>query len=469
MNLKRKTKKTISTAAFLALAVAAIIFLNVIVGMAANKIRMEYDMTANKIFTLSEETKGVLKELKEDVTLYYFVSPGMEKADVEQMLDMYQTASSRIKIVKKDPNKNPIEARQFSDKGMDTQQNSIVAERGDRLRGISASEIYQGHTLQSGETLDNAYFALEQLITRAIAYVAKDKTQKVCFVTGHNELDFSSVVSILQQENIEVYTIDLKTASIPAEMDAVYIMAPQEDFLQAELLGLDTFLKAGKGAHIVFDARQKPLPMLEQYLQEFWGVTVHMDMIHENETSRILDAGQKYMFIPDVTSHAITEDIQEGNQSIFLTSARSLEFAETEDVTYTPLLVTSEKAVSRHLEGKAIQDVVREGRLTSAAALTRKTRDLEESRLVVSGSLLLYDASLMNEGTLANRSFLYGTVNYIHFSENSALSISPKSLMTTIMTLDSRTTTLYGIFVCILPAVIFFAAGFIVWRRRRHL
>ena len=466
--MKAKTKRTLSSAAVFALTLAAIILFNVIVGLAADKIQLRWDMTENKVYALTEETEAVLQSLTEEVQLYYFASPGHEQEKIARTLDMYRTASDKLKIMQCDPNADPIAARRFTDQGISVQQNMIVLERGTRFRAISPAEIYQGYTMQSGETLDGAYFGLEQLVTRAIAYVSSDTTKNVCFTTGHDEIDYSYMAKQLQNENMSIYQINLKTDDIPEDMDAIYIMAPAEDFTEEELLRLDGFLAKGKGAHIAFDARRKALPRLEEYLRSFWGVNMYHDLVCEGDSSRTLN--YSYMFMPDIAAHPITDAVQNGNQNVVYMYARSMEIQEAEYVTPEVLAKTTSAAFSVHGSDRNVTENIREGVLPLAAALSKKTMDGSlESRLVVSGSYQLYDSFFLEEASLANRSMLYGTANYINFEDTSSLSISPKSLMMRSLLLSDGLTTFYIIVVCVLPVILFFVAGAIVFKRRRHL
>lgn len=466
MNLNKKTKKTLSAAAFLALCLAAVLLFNVVIGAAADKIQLRWDLTEEKLYALKDETKAVLKNLKDDVTLYYFVSDGHENEQIVNVLNMYRTASNRLKIVKSDPNTDPIAVRRFTDKGAAIEQNTIILERGTRYRVISPSEIYQNYGKQSGETVQNAFFGLEQLITRAIAFVAANKTNSVFFTVGHNEADYTPVINTLGEENIEYYQIDLKTGDIPDAADAIYIMAPTDDFTDDEIFRLDAFLSKGKGAHISFDAAKKPLPKLEAYLKDFWGVTMYHDLVCESDANRTLN--YSYMFMPDVGEHPITNDISAKNNRIVLMHTRSMEISSVQEVTASPLLVTSSAAFSLHGSDPTVKENIREGALPVAAVLTRQVMDKPEARLVVSGSYKMYETLFLEEASVANRAFLLGATNYVVKNEDT-MSVSPKSLLTYALMLSDGMTNFYIITVCALPALLFFALGIFTWRKRRHL
>jgi len=57
MKLTSKTKRTLSTAAFLSAVIVAILLFNIVVGAAADKIQLRWDLTENKLYALTEEKK----------------------------------------------------------------------------------------------------------------------------------------------------------------------------------------------------------------------------------------------------------------------------------------------------------------------------------------------------------------------------------------------------------------------------
>src|SRR5882757_1492438 len=68
------------------------------------------DVTANKQYTLSDQTKKVLGNLKADINVYYFdQSSGYDRA--RDILDRYANLSPKFKVSYVDPDKKPDIAR----------------------------------------------------------------------------------------------------------------------------------------------------------------------------------------------------------------------------------------------------------------------------------------------------------------------------------------------------------------------
>src|ERR1700719_2517383 len=96
--------------AFVALYFIVVLSILITVNWLAAHHNKTVDVTANKQFTLSDETKKVTGNLKRNVTIYYFnKSDSYDQA--RDMLDRYRNLSSRIKVDHVDPDKKPDVAR----------------------------------------------------------------------------------------------------------------------------------------------------------------------------------------------------------------------------------------------------------------------------------------------------------------------------------------------------------------------
>lgn len=113
IRLKYGTNAFIMTALLLAILILA----NVIVTQKPVK----WDLTKNKQYTLSDQTKQVLKSLKTDVTVYAFFKEGTTSRDmVKSLLDQYRNVSKRIIVHFVDPDKEPATAQRYGITDYDT-------------------------------------------------------------------------------------------------------------------------------------------------------------------------------------------------------------------------------------------------------------------------------------------------------------------------------------------------------------
>ncbi|HPF88086.1 MAG TPA: ABC transporter, partial [Candidatus Limiplasma sp.] len=119
----------------IAIAVAANYFINALPSTAT-----QLDMTANQLYSVSDQTKKVVGNLEDDVTVYWVVRTDYEDAYLETMLDIYDGLSTKLTVVKKDPDVNPAFVKQYSDT---TEDNSLIVVCGDRSKYVSSDDIYE--------------------------------------------------------------------------------------------------------------------------------------------------------------------------------------------------------------------------------------------------------------------------------------------------------------------------------------
>ena len=89
------------------------IALIVLVNWFVNNHDHRWDMTPNKKYSLSDQTRKILKELNRDVTIYAFDRERNfgERRDV---LGMYASASNRLKVKYVDPDRQPALAKEYA-------------------------------------------------------------------------------------------------------------------------------------------------------------------------------------------------------------------------------------------------------------------------------------------------------------------------------------------------------------------
>ncbi len=120
------------------------------------------DVTANKRFTLSDQTRKVVGDLKKPVNIYYFdKSDSYERA--RDMLDRYKNLSSQIKVNYVDPDKKPDVAR------------------------VEGMHNFGDIIVDNGVKKETAKALTEEELTGAIIRDLKSGARTACFVRGSGE------------------------------------------------------------------------------------------------------------------------------------------------------------------------------------------------------------------------------------------------------------------------------------------
>jgi ABC-type uncharacterized transport system involved in gliding motility auxiliary subunit len=227
-------------AAYVTVYIIVILAIIVAANFLANRYNKSFDATANKRYSLSDQTKKVVGDLKQDVTIRYFDrSTGMQGA--KDLLDRYATLSPKLHIEYVDLLKNPTLARAAN-----------VSREGEAV-------VEAGTRREDAKTFD------EEGVTGALIRALKGGERKVCVVTGNGEhrLDdssqgegFSGFQTIVERNNYKVQALNLlqmKMPEVPADCTIMVVAGPSGDYLQPEVDAIKRYVEGGGRALFLLD------------------------------------------------------------------------------------------------------------------------------------------------------------------------------------------------------------------------
>src|SRR5919201_283624 len=148
-------------------AATAVLVVAVLVGVnyIAVKKPHTWDLTKEKIFTLSDQTVSVLKGLKGDVRVVAFYAPNEpEYTELDQRLRQYRQRTDKLHVELLDPAKHVKEVKEFN-----------ISQSGPRV------------IVKAGGKESRAKDTSEEALTNAIAEVTRGATKKIYFSKGHGE------------------------------------------------------------------------------------------------------------------------------------------------------------------------------------------------------------------------------------------------------------------------------------------
>lgn len=453
--LKARQTKYVSYAALYIVVVFAVV---IVANMLANRYDKSYDATSNKRFTLSDQTKKVVKELKSDATITYYDQTSRFQ-EAKDKLDQYANLSPKVHVEYVDPDKKPELARAAGIKNYGT---TIV---------------------QIGMNKNEAKSTSEEDITGAFIRDLKNTTRIVCFVegSGEHQIDDSSrsgyqrLKDLLGKDDYQAKSINLlTTAEVPSDCTVVVVGGPRSDYLQPEVDALKKYVEGGGRAMFLLDP---PLKMgreeiadndtLTTLLQN-WGVTPDKDLVLDrNPVGQLLGAGVEVALVMRYDSHAIVNDLK-GTATGFPIS-RSLETKNGDKTTVEKLFDSSETSVATaKLDSPNINledPKNKKGPMTLAAAGSYNTgKDNSQGRFVVIGSSEWATNGYL--GFQGNRDFALNALNWLS-SDEDLISIRPKApedRRVTLTMAQMRWVRLTSQF--LLPLAVLFVGVSVWWRRR---
>ena len=281
----RKLTHGSAAAVFTAFVIAAVIMLNIGFSAFAKRNRWYVDMTKEKLYTLSDETKEILKPVTAEVNIYFT----REETDLLKVNDymkyIYNTA---LDLEKEFPNihvkcvdiiENPgFFDYYYNSAATNILTSSVIVESNGEFRLLSSDAflVYdENHSKIWG-------YNGESKFASSILQVTSSEMPTVCFTEGHGEPsldDAAALRDLCESAGYNVKTIDLSKEEIDDDVRIVIINDPVYDFAGIEASGagneidkLSAFLNDYGTVFVFADSeKSKNLTNLSEMLAE-WGI-----------------------------------------------------------------------------------------------------------------------------------------------------------------------------------------------------
>lgn len=337
-----------------------------------------WDVTEQKIFSLSEQTRSVLGNLQEDLKIIVFSAAGM--VPFNDLLKSYTYASDKVSFEIVDPDKHPEQAQEYDV----TENGAVVLELG-RQRMMVKNVNEEG-------------------LTNAILKMTKITKKTVYLVEGHGERSMADkenpggyqlLSESLQNENFVVRPLLLGTQEkVPADASVLVIAAPQRDFLEPEILLLRNYLERGGSLLVAME----PIVELPQFfkLMSDYGIAFGNDIVVDRVMRLFQGQGIDVNIISNGydQNHPITEKFNppQNFRSVF-PLVRTVSAAEGNNMFDVTELVFSspnswqEDDLEQLMSSKVVEqgEDEKQGPLPIAVAVTRKGEANRKMKILAFG------------------------------------------------------------------------------------
>ncbi len=428
----------------------------------------QLDISSSKLYSVTSNTKVVLNNLDRDVTIYWIVQADAEDPIIDNLLSKYDSLSSRVSVVKRNPDVYPTFAAQYTDETVSN--NSLIVVSGERSRYIPYADMYD--TEVNSLTFEiNDSFDGEGAITSAIDYVVSDVLPIMYVLEGHGESELpATFADSVEKANIETKQLSLLTVDeVPEDADAILIYEPQSDISEEEYDMLCDYVFYGGNLMVVAGPlADTTLENLDNILADY-GVTIDEGIVIESERSNYVF--YPYFLLPDIESSEITDELIDSHYYITMAINSGLEINTSGAPLYgevTPLLTTSDESFSK-LAGYDLDTYEKEeGDLDGPFTLAVSIESYYGGKLIWYASAAFLDDAYNIYSSGANVTLAMNSISSM-LGEREALAIPSKSMNYTYLTIsDATASTLEAVMIGIIP-LIYLAIGVCVLLRRRSL
>ena len=423
---KRQTRYTAYAATYILVILAVLGAVNFL----ANRYNKSYDSTANKQFSLSDQTIKVVGNLKKDVNITYF-DESTRFPQARDLLDRYQTLSPKLHINYIDPVRKPQQARAAG------------------FRRDAPILVDSGIRKEEAKTLS------EEEITGALIRSLKTGERNACFVLGSGEhgiddsgrTGYSSIKEALEKNNYKTRTVsllggaqpappaDAKSAAppaagkpeVPKDCTLLIVGGPKYAYTEPETAAIKTYVEnGGKGLFLLdppVGGEATPNPELVKLLGG-WGITPNADLaLDTSGIGQIFGMGPEVPLVANYDTHPIVREMKDVATAFPL--CRTLEVKSGDKTTAEKLFSTSDNsyATSNIKSERIAIDTKKDkkGPLVLAAAGTYSGPT--QGRFVVVGSSLWASNSFIRFN--GNRDLFLNMVNWLT-SDEDLISIRPR-------------------------------------------
>jgi ABC-type uncharacterized transport system involved in gliding motility auxiliary subunit len=462
-----------------AVSIMIVLAILVAINYIGSKQNKRWDLTANKQFSLADQTRNVLAKLDAPLDVKVFDKES-EFLRYQDRMKEYEYASKKISTEYIDVDKKPTLAKQ---NGVDRYGTFVLSYKGRTERVTSDSE---------------------QDLTTGIIKVVSGQQRKVYFTDGHGEKDtaatsdrdgYGQIAAAMGHENYGTDKVVIaQKGSVPDDAAVVVVAGPKTDFFPAEIDALKQYLEKSGKLLLLLDPPEKvnspPMTNLIA-LAHAWGIEVGDDIVVDvSGMGQLIGTDASVPIAASYPAHPITQQTQfrlltayplarsatpvpsgvNGHvaQAFVETSARS--WAEHD---IKGLLTRGEVSLDESKGDKkgpvAIASAVSAPSSASTASTATPPKPGEDSpkgetRVVVFGnSAFVVNAFL---GIQGNRDLFMNTLGWLSQQEN-LISIRPKEPDDRRITLTATQQANIGwLSIVIIPACIFGTGIYSWWRRR---
>ena len=463
--------RNFSMGAYSSITIVIVVALTVIVNLIAGKVPSKYtniDVTSNKLYTITDQTKKLLENLTEDINIFVINSEDSADTTLNQTLKYYEDSSSHIKVTYIDPLVNPQFVSQYTTSSI--AQNSIVVESAKRYQLISYNDIYETQTDYSTYQQNVTGYDEEGQLTSAIAYCTSEDMPKIYMIAGHNEYTLDSgFQTAIEKENIEYETINLMDyEAVPEDAECIIIHAPEKDFSSDDADKVIAYLNQGGKAFITVEYVGTELPNFERILSEF-GMTIQMGYAVDTSAGNYY---QKPIFLlPNVEYADETNGLTGAYTYLIAPYAQGIDVPdeEIEGITYTKLLNGSENSIVKTNITNASTYEKEEGDIEGPVCIgvkAEKTLDSGTSTIYLFASAQMFTDSIDN-AVSGNNKQLFSNIMSTLANHETSVSVPVKSYEMDSLIVSASDLAVFGIIAVVILPLALLAAGLIIWLNRR--
>ncbi len=463
-NFRRLRFGTASTVLTIAV-IVVVLLLNILVSGLAERYPITWDLSKDKVFTLSDESLRIAEGVKNNVEIIIFsdeeeftnpsigASVGMPEIDTTMrefhtVLQQYRSRTdSKVTFKFINPNQDPTAYSKYEQ--YDVTSGTILFLSGDRYKTASIDDLYDYSLDENAYMMGQVSYVfnaskVEKVLGSNINALQTENNRIVQVLVGHEE-DRDTISGLQTLYELNGYTFEEFNITGSAEFnkaaEVMLIPAPAKDYSDNEIKRVREWVTNNQkyGRHlIVFTDYTASCPNLYGMLNADYGIQVTNELLYETDANRQQDYNH-YFPVCDIPSTKYTAN-STGTGNVFtplsrrITTSLPAEHAQENTIgdLGIPLTNYPESTHVISLKDFADQDKISNAHapeeseypLTSMVATIldrydNNTGTAAYGTVVVSGCPFMAYNDYVQNSTLKNEELLLDVINSVTGHENS--------------------------------------------------
>lgn len=481
----------------------------------AGRLNMDFDMTPNSLYSLTETSVNIAKSLHNTVDVYIIfnsnnisdLSGGKplntldDFSKISGLEPMYYSLSQydsfdkiNVTVVNLSTEKgikimSDLQLEESLANSLSGDKVNFLVKSGSIVKKVDGSTMFLSESSSESQTVTITGFTGENVLTSTINYVDKlaivDKQPVNYFLTGHGEKsidkDYSSIVSRIRQEGYKVAELNLsEMGKVPDDAQLIIVAGPTKDITKEERDMINEFLDNGGSITFLMSPNEekKEYTYISDIMSKY-AIAMNYDRVYDKE---YMAEDDQYIFeakMIGATSESavdLTSPIINLNLPTFVSNSRSFYSVYSEDYNVNlivkPLIQAYDSAVGEPYGGTNPDPDPTEGGMYLSYYAMDKSRN--NSKILVLGDAEFIDNKLINADYLYNITMQHMFLNSVSWMNDADMDLNiPVKKQTNDKIIVSEDTTkveesvnnLLILFYAI-PVVVA-GIGVLIWSRRR--
>ncbi len=287
------------------------------------------DLTQDKVYTTSDATKNILKNLNRDVNVKFYISQDLPvdfvniKTQLTDLMNQYQDiAGAKLKVSYEAPDSSKEKVAELAGKGIPQMQFNIVAKNKFELKqGFFGAEIVAGEgesaarevipTVQSMSNIEYDFIS-------AIYSVSRESKENLAFLEGHGEKQIAveglekyysvSSLKIMSAGAKKGFYYEKSAAKEGEKPEQIFvdpktliIAGPSSEMTKEEITAVDEYVKNGGNLIVLAEAvnvdnslNAVPVKNNINDLLKNYGIAINSDLIYDLRYNSIITYRQTF-------------------------------------------------------------------------------------------------------------------------------------------------------------------------------